>query len=276
MKNLPSVKDAGIRAAKDFQRRLAEEGVSREQIEDVIKRKSTTAVRSVGNGSPVMRQQALGALTQVVPMMGQRGLRNFQDDYVAAFAGIDKVERYFPDDDRERIPLNDDWQATRENNDMQQGAPPLLVDGQDHEVHVMHHIQAGFSAVEAVNTGADPQTSVLFFQLALPHIEEHIQLVGRPDKQKDFSAALSQLQQQAEAVMQLTQEQQQQQQNLTFEQQLRSSETQAKIEDRDRKTQQQMQQKAEKHQQDMTIQNQKTLSEIRAAEIKAALKTDNL
>ena len=245
----------GVKSAKKFQKKLKDAGVSDAQIQDVIEECAVVATRSIGNGSPVMKQQAVNSLNPMVPFMGQRGLENYQQDYVAAFAGYEKVSRYFPEEDRNNIPTNDDWQATRENNDMQQGAPPLIAEGQDHEVHALRHLQAGIHAVQAVEQGADPTSAAIFLQLAIPHTAEHVSQIARPTVQQQMAQGLQQLEQGSRVVQQAVAEQQQQQQQaqqLSFEQQLQMQEVQSKMQERDMKTQQQLQHKQAKFEQDVT------------------------
>jgi len=245
----------GVKSAKKFQKKLKDAGVSDAQIQDVIEECAVVATRSIGNGSPVMKQQAVNSLNPMVPFMGQRGLENYQQDYVAAFAGYEKVSRYFPDEDRNNIPTNDDWQATRENNDMQQGAPPLIAEGQDHEVHALRHLQAGIQAVQAVEQGADPTSAAIFLQLAIPHTAEHVSQIARPTVQQQMAQGLQQLEQGSRVVQQAVAEQQKQQQQaqqLSFEQQLQMQEAASKMQERDMKTQQQLQHKQAKFEQDVT------------------------
>ena len=81
LKNLTGSSE-GLKAAGEFQKKLRESGVSREQLEDVLERRDVKSVRAIGNGSPVMRQQALSSMMPVLQFMGQRGLNNFLDDWV--------------------------------------------------------------------------------------------------------------------------------------------------------------------------------------------------
>ena len=257
--------DPGVKSAVKFQKKLKELGVSKKQIKDAVDEMTTRAMRAVGNGSVTQRQQAVNALGPLVGQMGQRGLEAYQDDYVAAFMSTEKVERYFPKNDREKVPTIDDWQATRENNDMQQGAPPLLAEGQNNEVHVARHPETGFAAVQAVEEGADPTSALMFLGIAVPHIAEHIQKLGREQIKKEAVKALKQLEEGlalVESAVEEAQGQQEQQQNLTFEQGLKQQDTQAKLQERQLKLEQQMSIKNAKFEQDSAISNAKTMNEL--------------
>jgi len=274
----PKSVDPGVKSAIDFQKRLRERGVSKKQVEDSLKRKTTRAMRAIGNGSMTQRQQAIGALAPLVGQMGQRGLENYQDDYVSAYVGTEKVSRYFPFNDRAKVPTNDDWQATSENNDMQQGAPPLLAEGQNSEVHAARHLETGFAAVEAVEQGADPTSAVAFLEIAIPHIQEHIGLIGREEVRKEAEAALKQLESGQGMVIARAEElqgQREQQEQLTFEQGLKQQETQAKLEERGLKLEQQMQQKNMKFEQDAEISRARTLNEIQTKNVLTANQVAN-
>jgi hypothetical protein len=260
--DLPNIRIPGIQEARKFQERCRKRGVSDRQLRDVL---WVRATRSIGNGSPIMRQQQISGISTVVPFLGQRGVQNWLEDFIAAWGGQTKVDRYMPLADRRQEPSKDDWEASRENNDMQQGAPPLLVEGQNHEIHAARHIQGGMEAIQAVQQGADPTSAALFLQMAIPHIPEHLQRIGRETNRKQLEQAFKQMQEGATIVEQAVKERQQQaqqQQQLTFEQNLKSQETAAKLAERQTKLEQQMGQKEAKFEQDQRLETARTLSEI--------------
>ena len=273
LENLPTTKDPGIRAAKRFQKALSDRGVSRAQLEEIVEDRLVLAVRAIGNGSPVMRQQMVQSLAPVSAYMGQRGLANWLDDYVAAFGGQTKVDRYFPDSDRSEEPSQDDWEATRENNDMQQGAPPLLTGEQNHEIHAMRHLQAGIQAVQAVEQGADPSIAFTFLQLAIPHIAEHAAKIPREDRRKMIEQGLKQLEQAAGQIQKMLQDQARQQQEasrLSFEQQMKAQDLQADIARKDAKNQHQMSTKQSQAEHAQAVADAKTAAEIRRKDVQTA------
>jgi len=264
--------NAGVRSALAFQRRCRERGVSREQLMDIVERKAVKAVRSIGNGSAAMRQQMLGGMVPAVPYMGQRGLRNFWADWVGAYGGYTKVRRYFPPEDQANIPTLQDWSAEQENNDMQQGASPLIADGQDHEVHAIRHVMKGMEAIQAVQQGAEPTAAYMFLQMAIPHISEHLPGIGRENVRKQVEQALGQLEQgfgQIQQAVQKQRQQAQQAQQMSFDQQMKMQETQSKMQERQLKLEQGLMQKEQKHEQAMRISEEQTRADIARADVEA-------
>lgn len=246
--------DASNRAVTQFRDRLEAEGVDDAQIKSV-KPVDIRAMRAIGNGSPIMRQQAMSALAQLVAYMGPEGIYNWKVDYAAAFAGTKAANRYFPAADRDNIPTHDEWAASQENADMNQGNPAIFAGWQNSEIHAQVHLAAGFQAVKSVvEGGADPAIPFTFLQTALPHIGQHIAQVGRANIRKELEAAYAQLGKGYQLVLKAAQDSMQQQgqrQQLTFEQQLEIQKLQGDMQIKQVKNNAQMQQRAERHQLDM-------------------------
>lgn len=258
--NLPrSSKDPGIQAAIIFQDTCHKAGLTEEQMRDRTSG-AIRAMRSVGNGSPMMRQQAMGQIGQMLNLMGPIGLRNYKIDTAAAIAGQKAAERYFPIEDTAQVPSHDVWDATIENDVMNAGGQPVLADWQDHQTHAQVHLAAGFAAVKAaLEGGADPSISFSFLQIAMPHTGQHIQKVQREMFRKELGAAYQKLVQGAQQVMQVAKQHQQtkgQQQQLSLTQQLEVQTVQHDIAVKDAKTQAQLKQREQKQQFDMQLQQQ--------------------
>ena len=265
-KSISDETDMGVKSAMALQKKLKKLGVSQEQINDIVENKSVLKVRAVGNGSPGMRRQDLQAMSGVSSFMGPRGLNNWLDDYTAAYGGQSRVGRYFPDEDRTGVPNHDDWDATRENNDMQQGALPLLVRGQDHVVHARRHIAGSVAAVNAVKQGAEPANALMFLQAAIPHIQEHAQSIQDDKKRSEITDALSKLMPLVQEVQNVAKEQAQQQQRaqeLSHKQQLDQQENQAKLVERQSKAVQSLELKEAQAQQSMQIADAQAEADIR-------------
>lgn len=249
--NLPSnSRDEGIEAAIVFQDGCVEAGLTAQQCRD---RQPGTikAMRAIGNGSPIQRQQTAAALTGIVPYFGPRGLEQWKVMSVAAYGGESLVKRLLPPEDTAQVPPRDAWDASIENDAMSQGNQPVFAAWQDSQVHATTHLAAAFAAVKAVlQGGADPAIPFTFLQIALPHTQQHIARVPRQQIRQELEAAFKQVSQGAQQVMQKAQEhmQQQHQQNqLTFEQQLEAQKTQHDIQIKDAVTQARLKQSAEKH-----------------------------
>lgn len=272
--DLPSTStDKGIQAAIDFQRECIEMGLTKEQCRS-REPGSIRAVRSIGNGSSIMRQQALAALGQLVPYMGPRGLLAWKTDFAAAYTGQKGAMRYFPLADTAQVPTRDDWDATQENADFATGNQAILADWQDHETHAKVHLTAALAAIQSVlQGGADPGIPFTFLQLALPHTGEHISKVGRESIRKELESAYKKVAQGAQQVAQVAQkqvQQQGQQQDMTLDQQLKVIATQHDIQLRDMKTQAQMKQREEKQRFDMGLAAQKAQQEAALADAHTA------
>jgi hypothetical protein len=231
--SLPDSTDPFIAAARAFQKRCLMRGLSAEQIRDCSKAK-VRASRSIGNGSPAMRQQALGAVGGLAlqGLLGPRGLQEWKRLFVAAHLGQAGVEALLPKDDIAEVPTRDDWDASQENADMNQGNQAVFAPWQNSGIHALSHIQAGYRAVQAVQQGADPAIPFTFLTVALPHIEQHIGAVPIESLRKQLTTMFGELEKGAKIVEQAAQEQmkgQQQQQALNFEQQRAMQETQGKL-----------------------------------------------
>ncbi len=262
-------KDKGVQAALEYQEECKDAGLTKEQCYD----REAGAIRSqraIGNGSPVMRQQSMGALSNLVPFMGPRGLLAWKQDYAAAYTGQRGSTRYFPLADTAQVPTRDDWDANQENADMNQGNPPVFADWQNMTIHANVHLSAAFQAVKAVlQDKADPAIPFTFLQVALPHIVQHISKVPVEQVRKELEAAYKQVAQGAQQVAQAAKQhldQQGQQQNLTLDQQLKVMTTQHEISIKEAKAKAQMEQRAQKAQFDeqLAVQQQQSTTALAA------------
>ena len=186
-------KDPAHVAAREFQKACRDAGLSDKQIQD-IRPGFIRSMRTIGNGSPIMRQQVAGALAQVVPFLGPRGLDQWKEMFVSSWAGQQGVARLLPKEDRNQIPTRDDYDAVGENADFQTGGQVMFADWQDHESHARTHLAAGVGAIQAVlQGGADPATPFTFLQSMLPHVAQHIQKVPRKQVREELQAAFKQI-----------------------------------------------------------------------------------
>lgn len=251
---LPSTStEPGIASAIAFQRECREAGLSDPQMRDHDP-SLITAVRTIGNGSPVMRQQMSAALLPIYPLLGPRGRSALIKSYVAAHAGQQGVRDFAPPEDDANVPSRDTWDASQEEADLHQGANVVFAPWQDSVVHALSHMQAGVRAVQAVQQGADPTQNAIFLQVLLPHVEQHIAAVGHPALQQQLGQQFTQLSAAVKPVMEAAKEaveQQQKASQMSFEQQLAMQELQADIALKDRKNAAQLAQRQERHALDM-------------------------
>jgi hypothetical protein len=264
-------KQPALKAAREFQKRCKDRGVTREQLEKTV----VKAVRVVGNGSPAMRSQLTAELGSVAPQFGQRGRLNWLKDFVAARGGQTKVERYLPVEDEQDIATQQDREALQENAVVKIGSPVVVVENDDHIVHLRRHFEAAFAALEAAQQGAPPDEAASFIQGILPHIAEHIGLVTDSNAQKEAVQLYKQLdgdfKKLVAAIEQNKPDPEQQQQVLT-DIQLKQMDTQARIEDRNMKTQASLQDKERKTQQSLAINALKTRQGMELADATTAAK----
>lgn len=230
---LPDSSDEAVKEARAFQKRCRERGLSDRQISDCVKGR-IRASRTVGNGSPVMRQQMLGAVSVLAMqgLLGPRGMQQWKTLYVAAHLGQAGVQALLPPEDTAQVPSRDEWDAVSENADAQQGSLVLLAPWQNHVIHAAVHMQTMEGAIASVEQGADPAMPFTFLQVMMPHIQQHIRVAAPEAVRKQLEAAYAELAKRATVVEKAAKErmqQQGQQQQASFEQQLKMQETQAKL-----------------------------------------------
>lgn len=269
-----SSKRPGIKSALLFQKCCEKRGVPMKVLKKAPYHVRLSRV--IGNGSPFARQQAVGSLAMMAPEMGPRGRRAYQDDFVSAFAGGNKVERYFPRDDVLNQPDSNTWMAEQENGYMNdEGLEPTITDGQDHKTHLQVHGSAMSAAVQSAMQGGEIPKVLIFLGVALPHCGKHISYLTQPE-QKQWTEALKPIEQAFEMLQGEYQKQQQQQMEMQAQQQQMLSQQNLdmlKIQlDAQRKDQKQaftFQQKAVTTQQNMALADAKTASEISRQNAKA-------
>lgn len=262
--SLPDLADPGIQSAREFQKACRDRGLSDKQITD-LRPGLVHAMRAIGNGSPMMRQQQAQAILTLAPFYGPRGLEKMKELYVSAWLGQQGVEQLLPTEDAAQIATQDDWQANIENDSMTNGNQPTLAPWQNSEIHARTHLQACVAAIQSVGQGADPAIPYTFLQIATPHIQQHLPLIPRKQQRDELAGMLKQVMAQAkqvEAAAQAQMEGQQQQQTLTFEQQLALQELQGKLQLQGMKQQQAMQLKQAKAEQDKALSDATTAAQI--------------
>jgi hypothetical protein len=265
--DLPSSNRPGIKAAKEFQKCCTEKGVPLE----VLRKKPYTLhlERTLGSGSPQARQQALAALTPMLPEMGPRGRRKFFQLTTSAYGGYRLVDQLWPKDDLLELPTTNTWMAEQENGYMRDdGAEPTITDGQDSRVHVKSHVMAMIAGLQAAEQGGDPVHTLTFIPVALAHTQKHLLHLPK-EEQTGWLHQLAKIQQayqQLATQYQKAQEQQaklqQQQQQLSFEQKLAMSKLQGEMGIKQEKNAAQMQQRQEGHQQKQALADASTSAEI--------------
>jgi hypothetical protein len=196
------VAERGGEAVAAFKKYCTERGVPL----DVLHNKVTdvSAVRSIGAGSDQLRLVAMDEFMAIANQFDEQGRQNLLRDRVAARVGYDHVDRYVPKLPDSR-PVIDTKIAELENAAMAQGRQVQVQPTENHFVHAQVHIQDISRMAEAVKgMQADPAQAAQYFQLAMPHANEHLQQVAQDPSRKQEYGQLKKAFQQAGEIAEQT------------------------------------------------------------------------
>jgi hypothetical protein len=114
--------------ALEFRRRCARRGVSIERMRKFLK---VTAMRAMGDGSPVMTEMASKQLMELYSLMDEKGKENVLRAVVAGIPGVgyQKVNMFVPEGEPRKI-IDFDI-ANLENGNLRQGIQQLVHDSQN-------------------------------------------------------------------------------------------------------------------------------------------------
>lgn len=214
----------GARLALEFQERCIKRGVPKEDLQKI---ESVKADRNIGNGSTIMRQQALASLMPFMPGWPETGRSNFNDDVISIYTNEAKVERYNPKPEKSEQATDQHAFAMLQVGSMKDGVPPIITPTQNPVIFAQTFLQAGAQALESVQQGANPVEVLAFLELVGPAAGAHIERIAQDPTRKDIFKALSdQWKQLAQAtdelkalVEQQMEEQQKQQEEMAAAQQ---------------------------------------------------------
>lgn len=175
--------------AMEFKKRCEDDGVPLEALKDM---EYVRCNRQAGYGSSQMKKMNIQTVMSIAAMLPEDGKEHLLDDFIAAHAGIDKIERYNP---KIQLPTPDMGWATFENGLMHQGEKPLLLPGQDAVQHLQIHLQDAMETLQPIQEGmqmeqSDPQAiaAVLpYVRVLIPHLEEHIAIIAQDPTRKDLA-----------------------------------------------------------------------------------------
>lgn len=169
---LLTASDRGGALALEFRRRCARRGVSIERMRKFLK---VTAMRAMGDGSPVMTEMASKQLMELYSLMDEKGKENVLRAVVAGIPGVgyQKVDMFVPQGAPRRIVDFDI--ANLENGNLRQGIQQLVHDSQNHAVHIEAHIPMIAQIIEAHRQQqmADEQAMAIL-RPAADHVTEHL------------------------------------------------------------------------------------------------------
>jgi hypothetical protein len=175
--------------------------------------KRVIATRSIGYGSPQLRDIATRELVGMIPYMDEVGRNHALRARAASLPGIGmhSVDSFFPPIEKSGVPDAHASLAVLENNALRQpGGKALVEPMQNHSIHFDMHMKD--AAMHMQDAQAQPMEKLVHMQQAGPHMAQHLQLLqGDPtrkqevkQKQKqidDLGKATDQLQQQIQESM---------------------------------------------------------------------------
>ena len=179
--------DSSAKSAREFQERCLKRGVP---IEALRKARAVRASRTLGNGSIVMRQNAMVSLAPFSARWPESGRQNFDEDVIEAFADSTKVSRYIPLQEKQQLPSDHMEMALLENGNLRTGSPVTWTPTQNNMIHAQTHLEAMASAVASLSQGADPRRVYDFLEAAGPHVTPHLKALSQDPTRQGAVKAL--------------------------------------------------------------------------------------
>lgn len=255
---------------KEFHEWVKKQGMPPEELKNV---ESVQAVRMIGQGSAMLRQQTLGEFMGAVGMLPEEGRAHVIEDWIASKAGQVMVNRYAPRAQMNKLPSDHEALAMLQVVGIKDGVAPVVTSSQNHVIYISTFIRSAFEAVKSLEQGGDPAQVAHFIELAGPAIVAHLDLIKNdPTREpivKQFDKQLKQLSQIHDKLLaQIKQKQQQMQQQMAKQQQVMSDEqlAQAKLMGDEKrknfKLQQDTRRKEIKSQSDLRIKDAKAATDI--------------
>jgi hypothetical protein len=176
----------GGKEALDFKRRcivrgIPEELLSFENIRKVI------ATRSLGYGSPQLRDMTTRELVNLIPYMDEVSRNHALRSRAASLPGVGmhSVDAYFPPIEKSGVPNAHAALATLENNALRQpGGKALVEPMQNHSIHFDTHMKDLDGHVK--DPQAHPMEKFIHLEQAGPHLHQHLQLLkGDPTRKQE-------------------------------------------------------------------------------------------
>lgn len=187
----------GGEEALDFKRRCILRGIP-EEVLTFRNIKSVTATRSLGYGSPQLRDMATVELMKMIPYMDEIGRNHALRARAASLPGVGMraVDAFFPPIEKAGVPNAHAALAVLENNALrQQGGKALVEPQQNHSIHFDTHMKDVMEHV--AEPQSDPVQKLIHMEQAGPHMFQHLSaLKGDPTRKqevKEKQQALDQL-----------------------------------------------------------------------------------
>lgn len=264
--------------AQRCQRRCVERGVPREcfgRIERV------RAVRVIGQGSTFMRKVAVDSLMQYAGSLPEDGRENLLSDKIAVEAGQAAVGRYFPKNNKQKLPDEQTAEAMLQVAAMKIGVRPVITSQQNPVTFAGVFMNSAIQAINSVKQGGDITQVLAFLQLDGPAAGAHLQrFAGDPTRQqlheemvkhwKRLMQMTDKLKAMAQRQMQQRKAQQQQSAAMLNDIQLKNMKARSDMAIKQAKARQQLSLHAERHRQDMATTNARTQQDMALADATTA------
>lgn len=172
-----TAKKPGGKAAIEFRERCMKRGIPKEVLSfgHVCRVK---AMRSLGYGSPQIRDMATKELLQLLPLMDETGKNNALRARTSAIPGVGQsmVDLYFPSLNKKRQPEDHYWEAVVENNALRVlGGEAVVTSRQNHPTHFQVHYGDWVEHVQQMGQSEAELHEVLIHSEQVgPHLRQHL------------------------------------------------------------------------------------------------------
>lgn len=239
-------------AVSEMKQRCMDRGVP-EMIFNKIDLKAVKASRIIGTGSRSSRIMLMDQMQQMYSTWDAEGRANFEYDYLMELAGVDVAERYAGKATEKRKPY-DFSIAQLETFQLLEGDYMEPSDGQDHMVHLGHHMEIIEAGLQGVDEGqVDMMEWTMEHNMLYQHIVATLEVTTVHESvQSDLNAFQQRAQQVGEIVVnglkminkakREGQQQQEQEGQELNEEDVRQSKVQMEMQENEARHQQKMQQ----------------------------------
>ena len=196
----------GGQEAMEFKARCLARGIPPEVL-NFKNIKRVLATRSIGFGSPVVRDTTTRELVAMIPYMDEVSRNHALRARAAALPGVGmhSVDSFFPPIEKQGVPNANTSMAVLENNALRQpGGKAMVEPSQNQAIHFDTHMT---DAMSPLNEQDKPETVLVHLHQVGPHMAQHLQLLGGDPTRKQ---QVKQMQQQLDALGKQTDQLQQQ------------------------------------------------------------------
>jgi len=196
----------GGQDAMNFVMRCVIRGIPEEVL--TFKRiKKVVSTRSLGYGSPQLRDITTRELVTLIPYMDEVSRNHALRARAASLPGIgmQSVDAFFPPIEKAGVPNAHTSLAVLENNALRTpGGKALVEPNQNHSIHFDTHMQ---DAMQHTQEQDAPMNKLAHMEQAGPHMAQHLQAIqGDPTRKQEVKAKQKQLDQLGKFTDQLRQQ----------------------------------------------------------------------